>query len=99
MAESKLQPLGNRVLIKPQEQEETIAGGLVVPPSANDEKRPAMGKVVTLGKGTNEDGKAVSFDFKVGDTVYFKKYSPEEIEIDGDTYLILEAEDVLAVIK
>lgn len=94
MAEVKLQPLGSRVLIKPQEQEDTIAGGLVVPPSASDDKRPAMGEVVTLGKG-----KEVSFDIKVGDTVYFKKYSPEEIEIDGETYLILEAEDILAVIK
>jgi chaperonin GroES len=99
MAEVKLQPLGSRVLIKPIEQEDTIAGGLVIPPSANDDKRPAMGEVMTLGKGKDTQGKDVTFDFKIGDTVYFKKYSPEEIEMDGETYLILDTEDILAVIK
>ena len=60
MADIKIQPLGNRVLVKPQEEEETIAGGLVVPPSANDDKRPAMGKVLKLGIGKDEDGNKLS---------------------------------------
>jgi chaperonin GroES len=99
MAEIKIQPLGNRVLVKPQEEEETIAGGLVIPPSANDDKRPAMGKVLILGKGKDEDGKEVDFEVKKGDIIYFKKYSPNEIEIEGEQYLIIDADDILAIIK
>ena len=99
MAEVKLQPLGNRVLVAPQIEEDTIAGGLVVPPSANDEKRPEMGEILKLGTGKDEDGKAVSFNVKVGDKVYFKKYSPEELELEGEKYLILDAQDILAVVK
>jgi len=99
MAEINIQPLGNRVLVKPQEEEETIAGGLVVPPSANDEKRPAMGEVLKVGKGKDENGKNVEFLFKKGDTIYFKKYSPNEIEIGGEQYLIVDAEDILAIIN
>jgi chaperonin GroES len=99
MADIKIQPLGNRILVKPQEEEETIAGGLVVPPSANDDKRPAMGKVLILGKGKDEDGKEVDFEVKKGDIIYFKKYSPNEIEIEGEQYLIVDADDILAIIK
>lgn len=99
MAEINIQPLGNRVLVKPQEEEETIAGGLVVPPSANDDKRPAMGEVLKVGKGKDESGKAIDFQFKKGDVIYFKKYSPNEIEIGGEEYLIVDAEDILAVIN
>ena len=99
MADVKIQPLGNRILVRPQEEEETIAGGLVIPPSANDDKRPAMGEVLKLGKGKDDDGKPVSFDVKKGDIIYFKKYSPNEIEIEGTQYLIVDAEDVLAIIN
>jgi chaperonin GroES len=99
MADIKIQPLGNRVLVKPQEEEETIAGGLVVPPSANDDKRPAMGKVLKLGIGKDEDGNKVEFQVKKDDIVYFKKYSPSEIEIEGEQYLIVDTEDILAIIK
>ncbi len=99
MADIKLQPLGNRVLVVPQIEEDTIAGGLVVPPSANDEKRPEMGEILKLGIGKDDEGKAVSFNVKVGDKVYFKKYSPEELEIQGEKYLILDAQDILAIVK
>jgi chaperonin GroES len=99
MAEIKIQPLGNRILVRPQEEEETIAGGLVVPPSANDEKRPAMGEVLKLGVGKDDEGKEVKFDVKKGDIIYFKKYSPTELEIEGEEYLIVDTEDILAIIK
>jgi chaperonin GroES len=99
MANIKIQPLGNRILVRPQEEEETIAGGLVVPPSANDDKRPAMGEVLIRGKGKDEDGKDIDFQVKKGDIIYFKKYSPNEIEIEGEQYLIVDADDVLAIIK
>jgi chaperonin GroES len=99
MAEIKIQPLGNRILVRPQEEEETIAGGLVVPPSANDEKRPAMGEVLKLGVGKDDEGKEVKFDVKKGDIIYFKKYSPTELEIEGEEYLIVDTDDILAIIK
>jgi len=99
MEDVKIQPLGSRILVKPQEEEETIAGGLVVPPSANDDRRPAMGKVLKLGKGKDENGKDLVFDIKKGDTIYFKKYSPSEIEIEGEQYLIVDTDDILAIIS
>jgi len=99
MAEIKIQPLGNRILVRPQEEEETIAGGLVVPPSANDDKRPAMGEVLKLGIGKDDEGKDVKFDVKKGDVIYFKKYSPTELEIEGEEYLMVDTEDILAIIK
>jgi len=95
----KITPLGDRVAIKPQDIQEKTPGGLVIPPSATDDKRPAFGEVVKLGVGKDEEGKAIKFNVKVGDLVYFKKYSPEEIEIDGKEYYILESEDILAIVK
>lgn len=94
----KVQPLGNRVLVKPDEVEEKTSGGLVLPPSASEDQKPETGTVVKLGKG-KVDGKEVSFEVSIGDRVYFKKYSPDEILIDGDKYLLLDQEDILAIIK
>jgi chaperonin GroES len=91
---SKVQPLGGRLLIKPQEAEDQTAGGLIIPDGANDSK-PEMGTVVKLGTGGSEKDWGV----KEGDTVYFSKYSPSEIEVDGETMFILEYKDVLAVVK
>lgn len=95
----KIVPLGKRVVIKPQDLQDKTPGGLVIPPSAADDKRPAYGEVVKLGIGKDEDGKAIKFDVKVGDLVYFKRYSPEEIEVDGTEYLVLDAEDIIAIVK
>lgn len=94
----KIQPIGNRVLVKPDEIEERTSGGLVLPPSASEEQRPETGTVVKLGKG-KIDGKEISFEVSVGNRVYFKKYSPDEILIDGDKYLLLNEEDILAIVK
>ena len=97
--EISLQPLGNRVLIKPEDIQEKTPGGLVIPPNASDEKKPSFGKVIKLGKGKDAKGVALKFDVKIGDMVYFKKYAPEEIEIEGDTLYKLDTEDILAVAK
>ncbi|MHC1716547.1 MAG: co-chaperone GroES [Candidatus Dojkabacteria bacterium] len=94
----KIQPLGKRVLVKPDEIEEKTAGGLMLPPSANDDKKPETGIVTKLGKGKSK-GKEITFEVSVGDRIYFKKYSPEEIEIDNEKYLLLDADDILAIIK
>ena len=99
MSEIKIQPIGKRVLVKALQEEEKIAGGLLVPPSASDDKRPATGEVLKLGIGKDKSGKALEFQVKVGDTIYFKKYSPEEIETEGEQYLILDTDDILAIIK
>jgi len=97
--EIKIQPLGNRVLVKPEEVQEKTPGGLVIPPNASDEKKPSFGKVLMLGKGKDSKGNLLKFDVKIGDLIYFKKYSPEELDIDGETLYILDTEDILAVAK
>ena len=87
MPNIKLQPLGKRILVKPTQVEEKTSGGLVIPPTSGDEKRPETGEVVKLGIGKDEDGKAISFEIKVGDKVYFKQYSPEEVELEVGEYV------------
>jgi len=94
----KVQPLGKRVLVKADQVEEKTAGGLVLPPSASEDQKPETGIVVVLGKG-KEDGKEISFDVSIGDRIYFKKYSADELEIDDEKYLLLSSEDILAIIK
>lgn len=98
MADIKIQPLGKRVLVKADEIETKTTGGLVLPPSANTDQKPETGKIVKLGKGKYK-GKDVTFEVAVGDRVYFKKYSPDEVEIDNVKYLLLDEEDILAIIK
>jgi chaperonin GroES len=92
--EVKLQPLGKRLLIKPLEKEEKTKGGLIIPDTAED-KKSSQGTVVKLGL-TKKDH---VFNVKVGDMVFFKQYSAEEIKIDEEKYLLVEEGDVLAVIK
>jgi len=99
-----IQPLGKRVLVKPDEVEEKTSGGLYVPSTVTEDKKSESGVVVMLGTGENVDvvkGKECKyeFSFKEGDKVLFKKYSPEEVEFEGDKYYILDADDILAVIK
>lgn len=96
MAKSKvnIQPLGKRILVKPQEVEKTTPGGLVIPPSAQEGEKPVMGVVVKLGTGEKD----FKFTVKEGDTVYFKKYAPDEFEAEGETYFVLSEEDILAVV-
>lgn len=91
----KLQPLGKRVLVKPQEREEKTKGGLYIPDTASDDKKPSQGTVVKLGITKKEH----KFSVSVGDTVYFKKYSPEEVEIDGEKMLIIDEEEILAIVE
>lgn len=98
MADIKIKPLGKRVLVKQDEIEETTKGGLVLPPSASEDQKPETGVVVKLGSG-KEEGKEIKFEVSAGDRVYFKKYSPDELEIDGEKYLLLNEEDILAIIK
>lgn len=99
MAQVKVQPLGSHILVEPAEAEETTASGLVIAPTANKE-RPQRGKVVRLGTGgVDKNGNDIKFHVKEGDEVLFKKYSPDEVEVGGKAYLVMDQSDVLAVIK
>lgn len=95
----KLEPLGDRVVVKPAATEEKTASGIYIPDTATQEK-PEQGEVIAVGPGKlDETGKRVPLSVKVGDTVVFSKYSPDEIEIDGEKYLVVREENLLAVIK
>lgn len=94
---AKIQPLGDRVLIKPLEAEEKTKGGIIVPDTAKEKQQE--GKVIAAGKGRTEDGKTVALEVKVGDKVLYGKYSGTEIKIDGEDMLIVKEEDILAIIK
>src|SRR6266576_2763468 len=97
MADFKLKPLEDRIVVKPNEGEEMTSSGLVIPDTAKE--KPQEGTVVAAGPGRwNDDGTGrVALDVKVGDTVIYSKYGGTEVKVDGDEYLILSARDVLAV--
>ena len=96
--EIKITPIGSRVLVSPDKVDEKTTGGLILPPTSTEDQKPETGIIVKLGEGKIK-GKQMEFNVKVGDRVYFKKYSPDELEIDGEKFLLLDAGDVLAVIK
>ena len=96
---AKLKPLGDRLVVEPIEQEETTAGGILLPETAKE--KPQEGKVVAAGPGRlDEDGKRVQMEVKVGDIVLYAKYAGTEIKLDGDDkVLILKESDVLALVE
>jgi len=94
----KITPIGSRVLVSPDKVDEKTTGGLILPPTSTEDQKPETGIIVKLGEGKLK-GKQVDFNVKVGDRVYFKKYSPDELEIDGEKFLLLDAGDILAIIK
>ena len=92
-----LQPLEDRIVVRPNDAEETTASGLVIPDTAKE--KPQQGKVVAVGPGRlSESGDRLSPEVKDGDVVLFGKYSGTEIEVDGDELLILRESDILAVL-
>ena len=95
----RIKPLGDRVVVKPIEEEEVTKSGIVLPDTAKE--KPQKGEVLAVGSGKLlENGQRVPIEVKPGDIVYFTKYGGTEIEIDGEEYKILDAErDLLAVIE
>ena len=92
---TKLQPLGDRVVIKPLPKEEVTKGGIVLPDTVKE--KPQEGKVIAVGPGkVAEDGKRVAMEVKVGDTVVYAKYAGTEIKEAGDELIILRESDILA---
>ena len=93
-----LNPLGNRVVVEPIEQEEVTAGGIVLPETAKE--KPQKGTVLSVGPGERDDeGKRIPMDVAKGDTVLFAKYAGTEIKIDGKKLLILRESDLLAIVE
>ncbi len=95
----KLKPLSNHIFLEPLENEKTTKSGIVIPDTVEKE-RPMKGKVLATGPGKlNEKGERIPVSVKVGDVVLFKKYGPDEIEIDGKKYLVGDEDDVLGIIE
>lgn len=94
----KLKPLGGRVIVEPIEQEETTAGGILLPETAKE--KPQEGKVLAVGPGDrNDKGERIPLDVKVGERVIFAKYSGTEVKVEGKKLLILRESDILATVE
>jgi chaperonin GroES len=95
MADLKLKPLEDRIVVRPVEGEETTVSGIVIPDTAKE--KPQEGEVLAVGPGRFEEGARVPLDVSVGDRVIYSKYGGTEVVVDGEDLLILSARDVLAV--
>ncbi len=95
----KLHPLDDRIVVRPNESEETTASGLVIPDSAKE--KPQQGEVLAVGPGRRADtsGEVIPMDVVVGDTVVYSKSGGTEIAVDGEDLLILTSRDVLAKVS
>jgi chaperonin GroES len=94
---AKVRPLHDRLLVKRIEEKETVKGGIIIPDTAKE--KPQEGEVIAVGNGKIlENGTKLALDVKAGDKILFGKYSGTDIKIDGEEYLILREDEVLAVI-
>lgn len=97
MAKTKLRPLNDKIVVKRLEAEEKTKGGIVLPDTAKE--KPKEGKVVSLGEGKLlKDGARAKFSVKVNDRILFSSYSGTEVKVDGDEFLIMSEDDVLAIV-
>jgi chaperonin GroES len=95
---TNLKPLGDRVVVRPAEQEQTTASGLVLPETAKE--KPQQGSIIAAGPGRrDDDGKRIAMDVQVGDTILYAKYAGTEVKIDNEKLLILKESDILAVVE
>jgi len=94
-----LRPLGDRLIISAGSKEEMTASGLVLPDTTTKD-RPEQGEVIAVGPGRLDDhGNRIAMSVKVGDTIVFKKYSPDEVKVGDQEYLVIAESDVLAIIE
>ena len=94
----KIKPLHSNVIVKAKTHEEVTASGIVLPDTVDKEK-PEQGEIVAVGAGRmTDDGKTIPMSVKVGDTVMFKKYSPDEIKVGGEDLLVISESDILAIL-
>ena len=93
-----LKPLGDRVVVKPIEQDEITAGGIMLPDTAKE--KPQEGEILAVGPGTRNDaGARVELDVAVGDIVLYAKYAGTEIKLEGEKVLVLRESDILAIVE
>ena len=94
----KLKPLRDRVIIRRIEEEEVVEGGIVIPDTAKE--KPIKGTVIAVGPGrVNDKGETIPMNVKEGDTVVFRKYAGNEITVDDEDLLIVEEDDILAILE
>ncbi|MCE2439835.1 MAG: co-chaperone GroES [Candidatus Latescibacteria bacterium] len=94
----KVKPLGDRVLVRPQEEEEQVKGGIIIPDTAKE--KPQRGEVVAVGDGKLDDsGTRISPSVSSGDVVLYGKYSGTEVRLDDEDHLIMSESDILAIIE
>ncbi len=96
MANTKIQPLSDRVLVQPEPAEEKTDSGIIIPDTAKE--KPQEGKVVAAGPGKVENGNKIDMSVKEGDKVLYGKYSGTEITLDGEEYLIMRESDILGIV-
>ena len=95
---AKIEPIGDKVLVKRLEAEEKTPGGIILPDTAKE--KPKEGKIIALGKGRIlESGEKAKFQVKVGDHVIFTSYAGSEVEVDGEDYILMTEDDILAIIQ
>ena len=92
----KIKPLGDRVVIKNLEAEETTRGGIILTNAAKE--KPVMAEVLAVGPGGNVDGKEITMNVTVGQKVIYSKYAGTEVKLDGEEYIIVRQGDILAVV-
>ncbi|MBR7189029.1 MAG: co-chaperone GroES [Clostridia bacterium] len=92
----KIKPLGDRVVIKNLEAEETTRGGIILTNAAKE--KPVMAEVLAVGPGGNVDGKEITMNVKVGEKVIYSKYAGTEVKLDGEEFIIVRQSDILAVV-
>jgi chaperonin GroES len=93
-----LKPLGDRIVVKPIEQDEITAGGIMLPDTAKE--KPQEGEILAVGPGTRNDaGDRVALDVAVGDKVLYAKYAGTEVKLDGEKVLVLRESDILAIVE
>ncbi len=94
----KIRPLQDRIIVKRIDEEETTAGGIIIPDTAKE--KPQEGKVIAVGKGMiRDDGTLQKLDVKKGDRVLFGKFSGTEVDLDGTEHLIIHEDDVLGILE
>ena len=94
----KLTPLHDRIIVKPAPAEEVTKGGIIIPDTAKE--KPLQGKITAVGKGrTDDSGKLIPMQLKVGDNVLYGKYAGTEITIDGEELLMMKENDVFAIVE
>ena len=93
----KLRPLADKVVVKAYENEETTKGGLIIPSAAKE--KPEIAEVIACGPGGNVDGKEIVMTVKPGDKVLYSKYAGTDVELEGEKYIIVKQNDILAIVE